>query len=72
MSPKQLGEILFEKLALPYPKKRKKDDRGYSTSKDILDKIRFIHPIVDKNFRISYVSKTIYQLCSGTIRGSAF
>ncbi len=46
MSPSQLAKILFEDLAIPYPKKVK--DNKYSTSKDILDKIRFVHPIVDK------------------------
>ena len=48
LSPKQLGEVLFEKLEIEYPKKRKKDDTSYSTSKDILDKIRDKHPIVEK------------------------
>ena len=42
-SPAQLGEILFEKLQLPSGKKTK---RGYSTSADILDKIKDKHPIV--------------------------
>lgn len=42
-SPKQLGEILFEKLGLPNGKKTKK---GYSTSQDILEKIEDLHPIV--------------------------
>ena len=46
MSPAQLAKILFETLAIPYPKRVK--DGKYSTSKDILDKIRFVHPIVDK------------------------
>ena len=46
MSPSQLAKVLFEDLAIPYPKKIK--DNKYSTSKDILDKIRFVHPIVDK------------------------
>ena len=46
MSPVQLGKVLFDDLAIPYPKKTK--DNKYSTSKDILDKIRFVHPIVDK------------------------
>ena len=48
MSPKQLGDVLFIKLELPYPKKRKKDETSYSTSKDILDKIAVYHPIVNK------------------------
>ena len=46
MSPSQLAKVLFEDLAIPYPKKIK--DNKYSTSKDILDKIRFVHPIVDR------------------------
>ncbi len=43
-SPIQLGEILFEKLQLPAGKKTK---RGYSTSADVLEKIRDKHPIID-------------------------
>lgn len=46
MSPMQLAKVLFEDLAIPYPKKAK--DNKYSTSKDILDKIAFVHPIVEK------------------------
>ena len=46
MSPAQLAKVLFEDLAIPYPKKVK--DNKYSTSKDILDKIAFVHPIVEK------------------------
>ena len=42
-SPFQLGDILFEKLGLPSGKKTK---RGYSTSADILEKIKDKHPIV--------------------------
>ena len=39
-SPKQLGEILFEKLKLPYAKKTK---NGYSTDVDTLEKIKKEH-----------------------------
>ena len=46
MSPVQLAKVLFEDLEIPYPKRVK--DGKYSTSKDILDKISFVHPIVDK------------------------
>ncbi len=41
-SPKQLGEVLFEKLMLPAPKKTK---TGYSTNVDVLEKLKDKHPI---------------------------
>ena len=44
-SPKQLGEILFEKLNLDHGKKLKS---GYSTSIEILEKLKNDHPIIDK------------------------
>ena len=43
-SPKQLGEVLFEKLMLPYGKKTK---TGWSTNADVLDKLRGKHPIIN-------------------------
>ena len=46
MSPAQLSKVLFEDLAIPYPKKVK--DNKYSTSKDILEKIVSFNPIVNK------------------------
>lgn len=42
-SPKQLGVILFEKLRLPFAKKTK---TGYSTSAEILEKLRCEHEVV--------------------------
>ncbi|WP_286885015.1 DNA polymerase I [Aneurinibacillus sp. UBA3580] len=42
-SPKQLGEILFDKLQLPVIKKTK---TGYSTSADVLEKLESAHEIV--------------------------
>ena len=44
-SPKQLGEVLFDKMGIPYPKKKK---TSYSTSREILDKIKDDNPIIDK------------------------
>ncbi len=42
-SPKQLGEILFEKLKLPFGKKTK---TGYSTDASVLNKLLNSHPII--------------------------
>lgn len=44
-SPKQLGEILFDKLGLPALKKTK---TGYSTNAEVLEKLKSKHPIVIK------------------------
>lgn len=43
-SPKQLGEILFEKMDLPH--KAKKGRNGYSTNHDTLMKLYDLHPII--------------------------
>ncbi len=42
-SPKQLGEVLFERLSLPAGRKGK---TGYSTDQRVLSRIRELHPIV--------------------------
>lgn len=44
-SPKQLGEVLFEKMGL---KGGKKTRTGYSTAADILEKLAPDHPIVEE------------------------
>ena len=44
-SPKQLGEVLFEDMKLPGAKKTK---TGYSTSADVLEKLKPDYPIVEK------------------------
>ena len=61
-SPMQLGDILFEKLGLPAGKKTK---RGYSTSADILEKIRDKHEIV--NLVLEY--RTLTKLNSTYVEG---
>ena len=43
-SPKQLGEVLFERLGLPSDRRGK---TGYSTDARVLAKIRHLNPIVD-------------------------
>ncbi|MCM1253599.1 MAG: DNA polymerase I [Clostridium sp.] len=42
-SPKQLGEVLFEKMGIPGGKKTK---TGYSTAADILEKLALEYPVV--------------------------
>ncbi len=53
-SPKQLGVILFEKLKLPGGKKTK---TGYSTSADILEKLRSEDPIVENILEYRQLAK---------------
>jgi DNA polymerase-1 len=53
-SPKQLSEVLFEKLGLPPQKKLK---TGYSTNIDVLKKLEDRHPIIEKIIRYRMVDK---------------
>ena len=67
LSPKQLGEVLFEKLKIEYPKKRKKDDTSYSTNKEILDKIKDKNEIVEKVLEYRNLSKLYTNYCVGLL-----
>lgn len=53
-SPKQLGQILFEKLHLPVIKKTK---TGYSTSVEVLDQLKNASPIVNMILEYRQISK---------------
>lgn len=53
-SPKQLGNILFEKLKLPVIKKTK---TGYSTDAEVLEKLAPQHEIVEKILEFRQVMK---------------
>lgn len=53
-SPKQLGVILFEKLGL---KSGKKNKNGYSTSADILEKLKDEHPVVSEILKYRQIQK---------------
>lgn len=53
-SPKQLGDVLFEKLLLPVIKKTK---TGYSTDAEVLDKLKDQHPIIEKVLRYRQIVK---------------
>lgn len=58
-STKQLGEILFERLGLPPVKKTK---TGYSTNAEVLETLRFQHPIVEQilSYRLWTKLKSTY------------
>ena len=53
-SPKQLGEILFEKLGLPAKKKTK---TGYSTNAEILEELTNKHPIIPNILEYRRIAK---------------
>ncbi|MCM1441488.1 MAG: DNA polymerase I [Roseburia sp.] len=53
-SPKQLGSILFEKMHMPYGKKTK---TGYSTSAEVLEKLRFEDPIIEQILEYRQLAK---------------
>jgi DNA polymerase-1 len=53
-SPKQLGQVLFEKMKLPTGKKTK---TGYSTDNDVLEKLALEHPFARKLIEWRELSK---------------
>ena len=62
-SPKQLAEILFDKLKLPpVTQTKKKTKSGVSTNAEVLENLRFVHPIVEEilNFRTLTKLKSTY------------
>ncbi|MBQ9080442.1 MAG: DNA polymerase I [Clostridia bacterium] len=64
-SPKQLGEVLFERLGLPCDKKTK---TGYSTSAEILNKLRPYHPIVEDILDYRQVTKLKSTYVDGLLK----
>ena len=54
-SPKQLGEMLFVNLGLPYTKKKTKT--GYSTDAETLEELRSYSPIIDDILEYRQVTK---------------
>lgn len=63
LSPKQLGDVLFNTMQIPYPKKAKVG--SYSTSKDILDRLKNRYRIV--NLILDY--RAIYKMKSNYVVG---
>ncbi len=53
-SPKQLGEVLFDELKLPHGKKTQ---TGYSTSAEVLEKLRSEYTVVDEILEYRSVTK---------------
>ncbi|RBW71496.1 DNA polymerase I [Bacillus taeanensis] len=64
-SPKQLGEILFEKLQLPVVKKTK---TGYSTSADVLEKLADKHEIIPKILDYRQLGKLYSTYIEGLLK----
>ncbi|QNT73008.1 DNA polymerase I [Bacillus licheniformis] len=64
-SPKQLGVILFEKLGLPVVKKTK---TGYSTSADVLEKLRDKHVIIEDILHYRQIGKLQSTYVEGLLK----
>ncbi|SMC48174.1 DNA polymerase I [Papillibacter cinnamivorans] len=64
-SPKQLGEVLFERLGLPAMKKTK---TGYSTNADVLDKLRESHPVIPMILEYRQFSKLKSTYADGLLK----
>ena len=64
-SPKQLGEVLFEDLGLPFNKKKTKS--GYSTSAEVLEELRDVHPCIEKLLSYRTLAKLKSTYCDGLV-----
>ena len=63
-SPRQLGDILFDKLSLPYAKRNK---NGYSTDGKILQKLLGVHPIIELILEYRNITKLYNTYLEGLI-----
>lgn len=64
-SPKQLGEILFDKLQLPVIKKTK---TGYSTDAEVLEKLDPYHPIIGHILHYRQLGKLYSTYIEGLLK----
>lgn len=63
-SPKQLATVLFEELELSAVKKTKS---GYSTNAEVLEKLKYAHPIVEKILEYRKITKLNSTYVEGLI-----
>ena len=66
-SPKQLGEVLFEKLGLP---KSRKTKTGYSTDAETLQKLMDKHPIIEDILEYRQVTKLKSTYADGLVKAA--
>lgn len=64
-SPKQLGKVLFEDLGLPCKKKTKS---GYSTNAEVLESLRYQHPVVEMVLQYRTLAKLNSTYCEGLLK----
>ena len=64
-SPKQLGKVLFEDLGLPCKKKTKS---GYSTNAEVLEGLRYEHPVVEMVLQYRTLAKLNSTYCEGLLK----
>jgi DNA polymerase-1 len=64
-SPKQLGEVLFEKMGLSHGKKNK---NGYSTDAHVLEELRSESPIIDEILEYRQIMKLKSTYCEGLLK----
>ncbi|MBR7181237.1 MAG: DNA polymerase I, partial [Clostridia bacterium] len=64
-SPKQLGDVLFERLGLPHGKKTK---TGYSTNVEVLEKLKPYHPIIEEILDYRQVTKLNGTYAEGLVK----
>ena len=64
-SPKQLGEVLFERLGLPAGKKTK---TGWSTNVEVLEKLKAKHPIIAEIMEYRTLTKLQATYAEGLLK----
>ena len=64
-SPKQLGKVLFEDLGLPCKKKTKS---GYRTNAEVLEGLRYEHPVVEMVLQYRTLAKLNSTYCEGLLK----